>query len=116
MTRPASIVFPKPTSSAISRLARAISMARTSGSSWKSSMLTPLRKGACRNPLSAFVAAPHLTASRNASSRSLSSWPADGRQAGSLDDVCARFDFPDDLDLLAQAVFVDRRQGDEMLR
>ena len=28
-----------------------MSMARTSGSSWKSSILTPLRKGACRNPL-----------------------------------------------------------------
>ena len=40
----------------------------------------------------------------------------DGREPGLLDDVRARFDFPDDLDLLAEAVFVYRRQGDEMLR
>ena len=116
MTRPASIVLPRPTSSAISRLARAISMARTSGSSWKSSMLTPLRKGACRNPRSAFVAAPHLTASRNASSRFGVVSAGDRRKPGSFDDVRARLDFPDDFDLLAEAVFVDRRQRNEMLR
>ena len=33
-TSPASMVFPRPTSSAISRLVRAMSIARTSGSSW----------------------------------------------------------------------------------
>jgi hypothetical protein len=70
MTRPASMVLPRPTSSAMSRLTRAMSMARTSGSSWKSSMLTPLRNGACRNPRSALVAAPQRTASRKASSMS----------------------------------------------
>ena len=75
ITRPASMVLPKPTSSAINRLARAILIARTKGSSWKSSMDTPLRKGACRKPLSALVAAPQRTASRKASNLSASSKP-----------------------------------------
>src|SRR6218665_3191168 len=90
MTRPASMVLPRPTSSAMSRLTRAMSMARTSGSSWKSSMLTPLRNGAWRNPRSALVAAPQRTASRKASSMPESSCPVtDGKPARSRSDADA---------------------------
>ncbi|MCY1303736.1 hypothetical protein D9M70_534580 [compost metagenome] len=88
MTRPASMVLPRPTSSAISRFTRAMSMARTRGSSWKSWMLTPLRNGAWRKPRSALVAAPQRTASRKASSVSESSCPViAGRPARSM--TCA---------------------------
>ena len=46
MTRPASMVLPKPTSSASSRLVRDDCSARRSGSSWYASTFAPLRNGA----------------------------------------------------------------------
>src|SRR6218665_619788 len=100
------MVLPRPTSSAMSRLTRAMSMARTSGSSWKSSMLTPLRNGAWRNPRSALVAAPHGIEEGVEHARIV--LPRDGWQARALDDLSARLDLPDDFQFFAETVLVDR--------
>ncbi len=50
---PASMVLPRPTSSAISKLVRGIDRARTTGSSWYSSISMPGRNGACSDVLGA---------------------------------------------------------------
>ena len=75
-TRPASIVLPRPTSSASSRFTRGASIARATGSSWYSSTMTPERSGACSVFTSAEVTADQRTASRKAASRSGGSKPA----------------------------------------
>ncbi len=74
-TSPASIVFPRPTSSASSRFTRGASIARATGSSWYSSTTTPDRNGACRVFTSAEVTADQRTASKNAARRSGGSKP-----------------------------------------
>ena len=68
-TRPASMVLPRPTSSAISRFTRGMESARTTGSSWYSSTSMPLRKGDWRALSSAWDTAPQRTASRKACRR-----------------------------------------------
>ena len=67
-------------------------------------------------PTSAVEAAPQRTASRKASSRSGGSKPVGSGSETFLDDRRPRFDFPDDLQFLAEGVVLDREQGDEVLR
>ena len=74
-TRPASMVLPRPTSSASSRFTRGASIARATGSSWYSSTITPERSGACSVFTSAEVTADQRTASRKAARRSGGSKP-----------------------------------------
>lgn len=64
-TKPASMVLPKPTSSASSRFVRGEDSARRSGSSWYASTATPLWNGACTLRSSAEVTAPQRIASTN---------------------------------------------------
>ena len=74
-------------------------------------MLTPLRNGACRKSA--------IGVRRRTPSDCIEKCfqpfgvvqAGDGRKPGFLDDVRAGLDFPDDFDLLAEAVFVDRRRG-----
>ena len=67
-TRPASIVLPRPTSSAMSRLTLGMARARATGSSWYSSIVMPDRNGAWSVRVSALATVPQRTASRKAPS------------------------------------------------
>ena len=111
-TSPASIVLPRPTSSASSRFTRGASIARATGSSWYSSTTTPDRSGACRVFTSAEVTADQRTASRKAASRSGGSNPP-GVTSGS-DPAgrtrAARLNLPDDRQALPVPAVLHRLQ------
>ena len=114
-TRPASIVLPRPTSSASSRLTRGASIARATGSSWYSSTITPERSGACSVFTSADVTADQRTASRKAARRSGGSKPVRGDlgQRACGEDPPTWLDFPDDRKALAVAAVLDALQGQQ---
>jgi len=91
--------------------------ARTTGSSWKSSMAMPARKGACRV---ARVGAGQRAPAHGVEEGVQAPWLVErlGVEAGQrslLDDARARLEFPDHPGLLARPVVVNAGEGDEVL-
>ena len=78
-------------------------------------MSMPERNGDWMFRTSAVDAAPQRTASRKASSRSGGSKPVGSGRATFSMTVGPRLDLPDDLELFAEGVVLDREQRDEVL-